>query len=138
MNMKEKLLKIKEKLLYKKSIENFETDDMKNYSKTKQMDNQDNLDQNIHSFLNWYRQFLLDNDIFLSDLDDTIKNMENLIDKMAIWYELRYPDYEIGKLLPTETSLSITNSMSATSKLNALIIEVSAACASPASMLPTF
>lgn len=98
--MKEKLLKIKEKLLYKKSIENFETDDMENYSKTKQMDNQDNLDKNIHSFLNWYRQFLLDNDIFLSDLDDTIKNMENLIDKMAIWYELRYPDYEIGKLLP--------------------------------------
>ena len=26
--------------------------------------------------------------------------IRNFIEKMAVWYELRYPDYEINKLLP--------------------------------------
>lgn len=66
----------------------------------RQTDKKDNLEKNIDHFLDWYYQFLLNNDIFLSNIDTAVKNMEDFIEKMAIWYELRYPDYEIAKLIP--------------------------------------
>ena len=41
------------------------------------------------------------------------KNIENFIDKVAIWYELRYPEYEINRLFPciTQENNSINDVM---------------------------
>lgn len=57
------------------------------------------LSQKIDNFMNWYGE------TFLFNEDEIIKDEEkqqarNLIEKMAVWYELRYPEYEINRLMP--------------------------------------
>lgn len=47
----------------------------------RQTDKKDNLEKNIDHFLDWYYQFLLNNDIFLSNIDTAVKNMEDFIEK---------------------------------------------------------
>ena len=59
-----------------------------------------NLGQKIEDFLDWY----LNNIVEFTHLTDWAKDEEKnkiryFIEKMAVWYELRYPDYEIDKLL---------------------------------------
>lgn len=41
-------------------------------------------------------------DLYNEDIVDNHKSTElrNFIEKMAVWYELRYPDYEINRLMP--------------------------------------
>ena len=34
-------------------------------------------------------------------------DMRNFIEKMAVWYELRYPDYEINRLMPGSSQEAI-------------------------------
>ena len=57
------------------------------------------LNEKIDNFINWYGE------TFLFSEDEIIKNQKkkkvrNLIEKMAVWYELRYPEYEINRLMP--------------------------------------
>ena len=48
------------------------------------------LDYKIAKFIKWYGDTY---NIYLAI------DLKNFIEKMAVWYELRYPDYEINRIL---------------------------------------
>lgn len=54
------------------------------------------LNQKINDFILNYRQATKSN----PQMYASPKTIRNLIDKVAIWYELRYPDYEVNKIIP--------------------------------------
>lgn len=59
-----------------------------------------NLDDKVDEFIDWYLENMVkgkDNDIREYHFP---KEMRNLIEKIAVWYELRYPSYEINRLMP--------------------------------------
>ena len=58
-----------------------------------------NLDDKVDEFIDWYLENMVkgkDNDIREYHFP---KEMRNLIEKIAVWYELRYPSYEINRLM---------------------------------------
>lgn len=61
------------------------------------------LSKKIDEFLNQYREELLKN-CTKTYTNDRVKEMKNLIDKIAIWYELRYPEEKLGKIFNYETA----------------------------------
>ncbi len=71
MNIKEKLIILKTKL---KTCQNKQA---KIYD----------LNGKVDEFLNWYK------------IGQERNEMRNFLEKMAVWYELRYPDYEVNKLI---------------------------------------
>ena len=48
------------------------------------------LNEEINKYLRWYEE----------NINYNKNTVENLITKIAVWYELRYPDYEINKIFP--------------------------------------
>jgi len=62
------------------------------------------LDYKVNNFINWYLKNMCDN----RNEEYSSKELKNFIEKMAVWYELRYPDYEINRLLPC-TNQELTN-----------------------------
>ena len=58
------------------------------------------LNDKVDEFINWY--FLNMVKGYYTDIGEYYKpiEMRNFIEKMAVWYELRYPDYEINRLMP--------------------------------------
>lgn len=117
MNIKEELLKLKNGLLVRKDI-----DDIKNKS-TKEENNipEDtkketlkgeyetynlisarlrNLDDKVDNFINWYfNNFVKGNYTSIGEYSKP-REMRDLIEKVAVWYELRYPEYEVNRLMP--------------------------------------
>ena len=57
------------------------------------MGNMYDLDSKIAQFIKWYKNNLYDGKY------RTPKEIINFIEKIAVWYELRYPEYEITKML---------------------------------------
>lgn len=53
----------------------------------------------INKFIEWYLDNIMKNDDYLTKEREK-KFLLNFIEKMAIWYELRYPEYEINRILP--------------------------------------
>ena len=77
---KKKLEELKEKLIKKDKKDQKVTD----------------LNQKINDFILNYRQATKSNpQMFASP-----KSIRHLIDKVAIWYELRYPDYDVNRIIP--------------------------------------
>lgn len=70
-----------------------------NYIKSKYSSSID-LDDKIDNFIDWYFQNMVKG--HYTDVGEYSKprKMRNFIEKMAVWYELRYPDYEINRLMP--------------------------------------
>lgn len=65
------------------------------------------LDDKVDEFINWYTDNMVEghyNDIGEYHLPI---EMRNFIEKMAIWYELRYPDYEINRIMPCSSQEKI-------------------------------
>ena len=97
MGIKDELLKLKKIL----------TDDLKidNVHKNTENDKKTidrslvNLDNKISDFINWYFDNMIKGNY--SEILDygELTRLRNFIEKMAVWYELRYPDYEIAKLM---------------------------------------
>lgn len=58
------------------------------------------LNDKVNDFIGWYYENFVKG--FYTDIGEyhVPKEMLNLIEKMAVWYELRYPDYEINRLMP--------------------------------------
>lgn len=57
------------------------------------------LDDKINQFLNWYTENVIKgNRTNIGEYFEPMK-MKYLIEKMAVWYELRYPNYEINNLM---------------------------------------
>ena len=58
-----------------------------------------NLDDKVDMFIKWYYENMVkDNYTDIGEYHKPIE-MRNFIEKMAVWYELRYPDYEINRLM---------------------------------------
>ena len=73
-----------------------ETDTLKNDSSTMSID----LNEKVEEFLNWYFENMVKDKYIDIGEYHLPKKMRNLIEKIAVWYELRYPDYEINRLMP--------------------------------------
>lgn len=59
-----------------------------------------NLDSKVDEFIKWVRDVRLKNeqgDLYKYREPERVRNF---IEKMAVWYELRYPSYEINRLMP--------------------------------------
>lgn len=57
------------------------------------------LDDKVDAFIDWYFKNMVKGNY--TDIGEYCepRNMRNFIEKMAVWYELRYPDYEINRLM---------------------------------------
>lgn len=58
-----------------------------------------NLDDKVDAFIDWYFNNMVKGPYTEIGEYYEPRNMRNFIEKMAVWYELRYPDYEINRLM---------------------------------------
>lgn len=73
------------------------------------------LDDKVDEFIKWYTDNMIKGNY--TDIGEYLLpiKMRNFIDKMAVWYELRYPDYEINRIMyctgqePTQVSDEMFN-----------------------------
>ena len=100
MNIKDELLKIKDKI--SKTIEGTNDRD-KQLSSDEELTAalECDLDYKVDSFLSWYSKAQKANYDCIGDYESSTE-LRNLIEKMAVWYELRYPDYEMSTLFTKE------------------------------------
>ena len=104
MELKEKLKKLRDKLLENKA-EQVQFDDrattkksecttetvVSHFAKVRDVD----LNVKVDNFIKWYSK-----DRYSDYVKEyKINDMKNFIEKMAVWYELRYPDYEVNLLM---------------------------------------
>ena len=98
MNFIEELKKIRDKLINEKEKTKIENKDssIKNVS----------LNSKVDDFINWYYKNMVEG--HYTDIGEYHKPQElrNFIEKVAVWYELRYPDYEINRLMPGSSQAS--------------------------------
>ncbi len=90
MDIKEELIKLKEKVT-NKSFKEF--GDVTNFKSSKMVI----LDDKVDDYIDWYTKNMGQD--YCNKYHFQIE-MRNFIEKMAVWYELRYPDYEINRLMP--------------------------------------
>ena len=83
MSIKDELLKFRTKLTGTTEVESTLID----------------LDAKVDEFIDWYFKNMVKG--HYTDIGEyhKPKDMRNFIEKMAVWYELRYPDYEINRLM---------------------------------------
>ncbi len=86
--MKDFLFKFREKI-----TKSTNKDDLKDDS------NIVNLDEKIDQFIKWNKECMVENNN--SDIEKyyLCVKLKSLIEKIAIWYELRYSDYEVNRLI---------------------------------------
>lgn len=58
------------------------------------------LDDKVDQFINWYFENMVKDQYSKIGEYHLPIAMKNFIEKVAVWYELRYPDYEINRLMP--------------------------------------
>ena len=58
------------------------------------------LNDKVDEFIDWYYKYLIKGNYTNIGEFHMPNDMRNFIEKMAVWYELRYPDYEINRLMP--------------------------------------
>lgn len=72
-----------------------------------------NLDDKVDEFINWYYKNMVKGQY--TDIGEYHfpRKMRDLIEKIAVWYELRYPSYEINRLMPGsgQEQININNIM---------------------------
>lgn len=59
-----------------------------------------NLDDKVDEFIDWYFNNMVKGKYTDIGEYNFPRKMRDLIEKIAVWYELRYPSYEINKLMP--------------------------------------
>lgn len=58
------------------------------------------LDDKVDNFIKWYKKQVI-RDKYTKDYEFLEeKRLRNFIEKMAVWYELRYPEYEVNRIMP--------------------------------------
>lgn len=85
MIIKEKLM-----LIFKKTENGFKYDDSEVVD----------LKEKVDMFIYWYYRNMVSGKYTIRGLVDKPIEMRYFIEKMAVWYELRYPSYEINRLMP--------------------------------------
>lgn len=103
MNLKDKLLELKNIIIKEKNIQLLSTP--KNKVKIEKKDNvysssPIDLNDKVDMFIDWYFKNMVKGKYTDIGEYNQPNVMRNLIEKMAVWYELRYPDYEINRLFP--------------------------------------
>ena len=58
-----------------------------------------NLDAKVDNFIDWYFKNMVKGQYTKIGEFRIPNDMRNFIEKMAVWYELRYPDYEVNRLI---------------------------------------
>jgi len=58
------------------------------------------LDTKVDNFIEWYSKNLVKGYYTESGEYTKPRELRNLIEKMAVWYELRYPKYLVGNIIP--------------------------------------
>ncbi len=61
----------------------------------------------IDKFLDWYSENGINSNGFGGNLDFSREEMEHFIEKMAVWYELRYSDYDILDMMVDDNKESL-------------------------------
>lgn len=84
MSIKEELVKLRTKITETNEAKNTPID----------------LDAKVDEFIDWFFENIVKGNY--TDIGEyhAPRNMRNLIEKIAVWYELRYPSYEINRLMP--------------------------------------
>ena len=59
-----------------------------------------NLDAKVDNFIDWYFKNMVEGHYIGIGEINMPNDIRNFIEKMAVWYELRYPNYEINRLMP--------------------------------------
>ena len=57
------------------------------------------LDYKVDSFIDWYYEYIVKGNYSKYGEYRLPIEMRNLIEKIAVWYELRFPDYEIDRIM---------------------------------------
>ncbi len=57
------------------------------------------LDDKVDQFIKWYKDNMIKGYYTEMDQQHLLIKMRNFIEKMAVWYELRYPDYEVDRFI---------------------------------------
>ncbi len=58
------------------------------------------LEDKINEYLEWYYKSMVKGKCSKKEEFSALSSLQNFIDKMAIWYELRFPEYEINRIIP--------------------------------------
>ncbi len=58
------------------------------------------LDDKVDAFINWYFENMAKDQFTHTGTQHKTRQMRDFIEKMAVWYELRYPDYEVNRMIP--------------------------------------
>ena len=59
------------------------------------------LSTKIDNYIEWNYENMVKGNYTDIDEDRVLIELRNFIEKVAVWYELRYPDYEINRLMPS-------------------------------------
>lgn len=109
MNIKEELMKLKTGLLTRRDIEekeqNISNDTIKivkdEYTTYRYINSRlRNLDDKVDNYINWYFKNAVKGHYTPIGEYSEPRRMRDLIEKVAVWYELRYPKYEVNRLMP--------------------------------------
>ncbi len=83
------------------------------------------LDDKVSEFIDWFTENMVKG--HCTDIGEySIPiDMRNFIEKMAVWYELRYPDYEINRIMPgsSQEQIDINEVMFSNNKYTNYILD---------------
>ena len=65
------------------------------------------LNDKVDIFIDWYYINMVKGKYTQVGEFNQPKDMRNLIEKIAVWYELRYPSYELNNIMPGSSQESI-------------------------------
>lgn len=112
MNLKEKLKKTRETLAIKK-LANHNQEKILQDNKTETTNTLTNiiLDDKVDEFIHWYSKNMIKGRYSDIEVYNKPRKLRNFIEKMAVWYELRYPLYEVNRMINQFSSQQINNEM---------------------------
>lgn len=89
--------------LYSQKLEHIKEEDISSevYSMKSSNSNEPiSLDGKINNFIDWYYKNMVKGKYSAIGEYHFPRELRNFIEKMAVWYELRYPQYEVNRLMP--------------------------------------
>ena len=98
MNFKEKLLELRKRFIGVEEPAKIETQTTENSNENQPISI--DLNDKVDEFIKWYFKNMVKGQYTNIGEYYQPNQMRNFIEKMAVWYELRYPEYEVNRLFP--------------------------------------
>lgn len=98
MNFKEKLLELRKRFIGVEEPAKIETETTEKSDENKLISI--DLNDKVDEFIKWYFKNMVKGQYTNIGEYYQPNQMRNFIEKMAVWYELRYPEYEVNRLFP--------------------------------------